>query len=95
MRIQLLLMLISVAMLVSCANRVEVPENVNVQVQPVTGEVIVKHVLSLELPAVFTDNCRQQFPNDAVAYNKCVTDYINSILQIINGLDPSQIPVIP
>lgn len=82
----------------ACYNsgNVKVPEQVNttVTVQPVTGEIIVKHVMSIELPSIFTDTCKQQFPNDEAAYNKCVTDYINDIIKIIGGLTPT-VPVQP
>jgi hypothetical protein len=89
-----ILVLLLASCLMACGNKVEVPENVNtqVQVQPVTGEIIVKHVLSIELPTVFTDSCRTQFPADEVAYQKCVTDYINQIIKIIGGINPSQLP---
>lgn len=72
----------------SCANRVEVPKNVDVAVAPISGEVIIKHVISIELPAVFTDSCRQQFPNDPVAYNACVAGYIQDIIKIIGSINP-------
>ena len=83
--------------LIACGNKVELPENVNtqVQVQPVTGEVVVRHIFQIELPTVFTDSCRTQFPTDEAAYQKCVTDYINQIIKIIGGINPNQLPVIP
>jgi len=75
-------------MATSCANRVEVPKNVDVAVAPVSGEIIVKHVISIELPAVFTDSCRQQFPDDPVGYNACVAAYIQDIIKIIGSINP-------
>lgn len=76
----------------ACNNKAEVPATVQVQTAPVTGEVIVRHVMQIELPTVFTDSCKQQFQNDDAGYNKCVSDYINSIIKIINGIDPNQLP---
>lgn len=94
---QLVVFILLVAMtffLSSCGNKVEVPRNVSaqVQVQPVTGEIVVKHVLSIELPTVFTDSCRATFPNDEAGYQKCVTDYIDQIIKIISGINPNQLP---
>lgn len=82
-----------VTLLIGCANEVNVPETVQVQTAPVTGEVIVKHVLTIELPTIFTDTCRQAHPNDEVAYQSCVTQYINQLIQIINGINPNQLPI--
>lgn len=75
----------------SCANKVEVPATVAVNVAPVTGEITVKHVIQLELPTVFTDSCRQQFPDDEIAYNTCVAEYINDIISIIGNINPEQL----
>lgn len=93
MRLLILFPIFSLIVLAtSCANRVEVPAAVAVNVAPVTGEITVKHVLSIELPTVFTDSCKSQFPEDETAYNACITDYINSLLAIINNLQPGQLP---
>lgn len=77
---------------ISCANRVEVPETITVNTPPVTGEITVKHIITLQLPTIFTDSCKSQFPDDEVAYNACITEYINSLLTLINGLNPGQLP---
>jgi proline dehydrogenase len=79
------------------SGNVKVPENVNTQVQvaPVTGEIIVKHIMTIELPTVFTDTCKQQHPNDEAAYNACVAKYIEELLKIINSINPGQLPVQP
>lgn len=88
---------LSVFCLIGCGNQneVKVPENVNVNVAPVTGEVIVKHVLSIELPTVFTDTCKAQHPNDPVAYNACVAKYIEELIRILNSINPNDLPVVP
>lgn len=90
--IKLILTLAASCLLISCNNKAEVPATIQVQAAPVTGEIIVRHIMQIELPTVFTDSCKQQFPNDDAGYNKCVSDYINSIIKIINGIDPNQIP---
>ena len=95
-----LIFTISMLALISCNNKAEVPATVQVNTAPVTGEVIVKHVITMELPTVFTDTCRAKY-NDrdytnaeerAVLYNKCVADYINELIKIINGITPPQLP---
>lgn len=78
----------------ACNNKAEVPATVQVQTAPVTGEIIVRHVMQIELPTIFTDTCRQAHPNDEVAYQACVTNYINQLIQIINGINPNQLPVV-
>ena len=83
----------------ACNNsgNVKVPDQVNttVQVQPVTGEIIVKHVITMELPTIFTDTCRQQHLNDQAAYNDCVVKYINELIKLLNSINPGQLPVAP
>lgn len=103
-KIVIMLSIAALLGLVGCANdtKVSVPENIkaDVQVQPITGEVIFKHVLTIELPSVFTDSCRARFneqthPNveeRSLLYNKCITDYINSLMSIINSINPNQLP---
>lgn len=93
---RILISLVCVFM-VACGNQneVKVPEQVNVSVAPVTGEVIVKHVLSIELPTVFTDTCKAQHPNDTVAYNACVAKYIEELIRILNSINPNELPVVP
>lgn len=92
-----ILLLLSLLLTAGCGNnnKAEVPANVNVTTGPVTGEIIIKHVLSIELPTVFTDTCKSQHPTDEVAYNECVTKYINELLKIINSINPGQLPVVP
>ncbi|NJO65130.1 MAG: hypothetical protein HC836_45590 [Richelia sp. RM2_1_2] len=83
--------------LTACGNNnsAEVPANIKVETGPVTGEIVVKHVITIELPTVFTDSCKSQHPDDEVAYNECVTKYINELLNIINSINPEQLPVQP
>ena len=95
-----LIILALIAILSACNNKAEVPATVQVNATPVTGEVIVKHVITMELPAVFTDTCRakyndRDYPNPeerSVLYNKCVADYINELIKILNGITPPQLP---
>lgn len=91
-----------------CAPSVNVPSTVETTqcIKTATGtctsELMVKHVISIELPAVLTDSCRAtwnptDFPDEAIrnaGYNKCVQDYINSILELIKGINPSDLPPI-
>lgn len=98
-------MLIVLSLLPSCNNsgNVKVPENINANITtaPVTGEVVVKHIISLELPTVFTDTCKakyndRDYPNAeerAIGYNKCVADYINELVRILGSITPPQLPV--
>lgn len=83
-----------------CNNKAEVPATIQVNAAPVTGEVIVKHVITMELPTVFTDTCRakyneRDYPNPeerTILYNKCVADYINELIKILGSITPPQLP---
>lgn len=106
----LLILIIFLFNSIGCGNKVEIPNTVNQCFKdPKTGEctnhadITVRHIISIELPTVFTDQCRTQFNETdypdpvirAAKYNKCISDYINSLLSVINGLDPATIPVVP
>lgn len=88
-------------MLVACAPKVEVPANVTTCVQDketgvCSNDMNVKHTITIELPTVLTDSCRKQFNStdypDPTAresgYQACVSEYINQLLEIINGFQP-------
>lgn len=93
-------------LLAGCAPSVNVPGSVETTqcIKTATGtctsELEVRHVIAVELPTVLTDQCRQtwnatDYPDQAVrdaGYNKCVTDYINSILELIKGINPADLP---
>lgn len=92
---QLIFILFVITTLAACGNKVSIPETVQVQTAPVTGEIVVKHVIQIELPTIFTDTCRQRYPADEAAYQQCVTAYIEQLIKIIQGINPGQLPVIP
>lgn len=90
-----------------CMNKVEVPNKVeNCFKDPVTGactnhaDITVTHVITIELPTIFTDTCKKtwndvDFPDQTVrdvGYNKCVTDYINQLMNLVKGLNPATLP---
>lgn len=96
--------------LTGCMNKVEVPAKVEQCFKdPKTGEctnqveVTVKHIITLELPTVFTDQCKAiwnetDYPDKSIrdaGYNACISEYINSLLDIINNLNPQDIPQVP
>lgn len=93
----LLILVFLLCFLTACGNnnRAEVPETVTVNSGPVTGEITIKHVITIELPTIFTNTCKSQHPTDEEAYNECVTKYINELLKIINSINPGQLPVVP
>jgi hypothetical protein len=76
----------------ACANQFSIPSDINgnakVEVAPVTGEVIVRHLIQIELPTVLSDDCKRKFPNDVEAYNACVSEYIKYLISIINQVPP-------
>ena len=90
----------------SCANKVEVPAQVTTTqcIQDSQGKCTtnfeVRHVIAIELPTVLTDQCRQtwnatDFPDEAVreaGYNSCVSEYINSLLELVRGIGPVDLP---
>lgn len=94
-------------LMIGCMNKVEVPAKVEQCFKdPKTGEctnqveVTVRHIISIELPTVFTDSCRKKFNEtdypDAVVreagYQQCITDYINQLMSVVNGLNPQDLP---
>jgi len=95
--------------IIGCNNNVktEVPAKIENCFKNETGEctnvVIVKHIISIEVPSVFTDQCRTKYnvtdyPDPVIReslYNQCVADYINQLTNIINSLNPNNLPVVP
>lgn len=93
-------------LLAGCANKVEVPANITTTqcIQKADGicttNFEVRHVIAIELPTVLTDQCKAEwseatYPDPAVreaGYNQCITDYINSIMDIIKGINPTDLP---
>lgn len=65
-----------------------------------TSDINVHHTISIELPIVLTDSCRQTwnettYPDEAIrvaGYNACVSDYINSLQQLVNSIQPTDLP---
>lgn len=92
--------------LAGCAPSVNVPATVETTqcIQKSDGscttELEVRHVIAVELPTVLTDQCRAEwnetaYPDEAIrtaGYNQCITDYINSILELIKGINPADLP---
>lgn len=90
----------------SCGNKVEVPAQVNTTqcIQDAQGKCTtnfeVRHVIAIELPTVLTDQCRSEwseanYPDEAIrtaGYNQCISDYINSLLELIKGIGPVDLP---
>ena len=91
------ILILTLFAIVSCGNNVEtkVPEKIEVQTAPVTGEIVIKHIMQIELPTIFTDTCKKQHPNDEAAYQDCVAKYIEQLIKIIGSINPGQLPVIP
>lgn len=101
-----LLLAVFIAVIAGCAGpKIEVPASVDMCIKDsVTGkctnETVVRHVISVELPSILTDSCRAKwnetdYPDEAVrnaGYNACVSDYINQIVQIIQGINPADLP---
>lgn len=96
--------------LTGCMNKVEVPNKVEQCFKdPKTGEctneavINVKHTISIELPSVFTDECKRiwnetDYPDKSIrdaGYNACITDYINSLMELLNNLNPTDLPPVP
>lgn len=93
-------------LLAGCANKVEVPANVTTTqcIQKADGTCTtnfeVRHVIAIELPTVLTDQCRAEwsevnYPDEAIrtaGYNQCISDYINSLLELIKGIGPVDLP---
>jgi hypothetical protein len=89
-----------------CMNHVDVPASISTTqcLQDSKGKCTtnleVRHVIAIELPTVLTDNCAKiwnetDFPDKAVreaGYNKCVSDYIDSLLNLIKGITPADLP---
>ena len=96
---------------IGCMNTIkaEVPSQVETCIKDSKGEcsnqveITVKHIISIELPTVFTDACTatwndQDYPDKSIrdaGYNACVSEYINSLLEIIGNLSPTDLPEIP
>lgn len=92
--------------MLGCGNKVEVPSQVTtIQcIQDAQGKCTtsldVKHIISLELPTVLTDQCKivwneTDYPDKTIreaGYNKCISDYINSLLELIKGINPTDLP---
>ena len=83
---------------ISCANRFEIPSDINVSAAPVTGTVTVRHeiVVSVEMSELFANECTAEADRQGLiepvrseyitlCVNKKTTDFINSILAIINS----------
>lgn len=91
--------ILAILALTACGNQFSVPADINtnvngnvkVEVAPVTGEVIVRHLIQIELPTVLSDDCKRKFPNDVEAYNACVSEYIKYLISIINQVPPVSI----
>jgi hypothetical protein len=93
------------AILAGCANKVEVPAQVATTqcIKDAEGKCTanfeVRHVIAIELPTVLTDSCKAEwnavdYPDKEVrdaGYNQCITDYINSLLELIKGIGPTDL----
>lgn len=103
-----ILILVMIVFGIGCMNKVEVPNKVEQCFKdPKTGEctnqaeVIVRHIISIELPAVFTDECKakwndRDYPDPVVraaGYNQCIAAYMNDIIKAIQGFNPASIPL--
>lgn len=89
-----------------CANKVEVPAQVTTTqcIQDSQGKCTtnfeVRHVIAIELPTVLTDQCKAEwseanYPDPAIreaGYSQCITDYINSLLELVKGIGPIDLP---
>ncbi|HBI00884.1 MAG TPA: hypothetical protein DDY18_04590 [Flavobacterium sp.] len=93
--------------LTGCGNKVEVPQKVEQCFKdPKTGDctnqvnVTITHIITIQLPDAFTDECKRiwnetDYPDKSIrdaGYNQCIADYLDQIADIINGLNPSDIP---
>lgn len=97
---------LAILFMMGCANRVEVPSTVTTTqcIQDSQGKCTanfeVRHVIAIELPTVLTDSCKatwneHDFPDKQIrdaGYNRCVADYIQSILDLVKGINPSDLP---
>lgn len=93
-------------LLAGCAPSVNVPATVETTqcIQKsdgsCTSELEVRHVITVELPTILTDNCKKiwneiDYPDQATrdaGYNSCVSEYINSLLELIRGIKPADLP---
>ena len=89
-----------------CSSKIEIPAQVTTTqcIQDSQGKCTtnfeVRHVIAIELPTVLTDQCRAEwsetnYPDEAIrtaGYNQCITDYINSLLELIKGIGPVDLP---
>lgn len=101
-------LLLASLLLIGCANKVEVPAKVeqcfkNTETGTCTNSVVVKHIITIELPKAFTDTCDAKYPvteypdpsiRDPL-YQKCISDYISQLMSIIKGVNPSDLPPLP
>lgn len=88
-----------------CMNKLQVPDKIEACIQDpetkkCTNQAVVKHIITLELPTILTDTCKAAWSEAAypdqqtreAGYNKCVSDYISSILALINDIRPEELP---
>ena len=97
---------LAMLLMFGCGNRVEVPSTVETtqcikdSQGKCTANFEVRHVIAIELPTVLTDSCKAEwnettYPDKAIreaGYNQCVADYIQSILDLVKGINPSDLP---
>lgn len=97
---------LAILFMFGCGNHIDVPAQVSTTqcIQDKQGKCTtnfeVRHVIAIELPTVLTDSCKAEwnettYPDKAfreARYNQCVADYIQSILDLVKGINPSDLP---
>lgn len=92
---------------ISCANKVETSVPAKIEhcfKDDVTGkctsEITVKHVVTIEMPTQFIQTCEDKYkdtpePEKTVLIQECISGYTDQIIDIINGINPNDLPPIP
>lgn len=93
--------------MISCGNKVETSVPAKIEhcfKDDVTGkctsEITVKHVVTIEMPTQFIQTCEDKYkdtpePEKTVLIQECISGYTDQIIDIINGINPNNLPPIP
>lgn len=104
---KLLILLTTLLLLTSCFNQVKVPEKVKTEAcfkddktGQCTTEIIVKHVITIEVPVALINDCVDQFkdlpePDKTLQTQACISKYTDDLINLIKGLTPPDVSTTP
>jgi hypothetical protein len=98
-----LLLCASMLLLTSCFNQVKAPDKITTEAcfkddktGKCTAEVVVKHVITIEVPVALINDCVDQYkdlpePDKTLQTQECINQYTEDLVNLIKGLTPPDV----